>query len=38
MSLQGSRFWLALVDHDVLMALRAEKLAVFVSNTGAEKG
>ena len=38
MSLQGPRSWLSLVEHDVLMALGGEKLAVFVSNTGAEEG
>ena len=38
MSLQGPRFWLSLVDHNILMALGAEKLVVFVSNTSAEEG
>ena len=38
MSLQGPRFWLSLVDRDILMTLGAEKLEVFVSNTGAEEG
>ena len=38
MSLQGPRSWLSLVEHDVLMAMGAEKSPVSVSNTGAEEG